>query len=120
MTESSTALIARSVETMDYGDPAANSAQYLERAIALRPDSARAHGLFAYARALRADNEASVGPNTALQDSERASRAALALDPDQPDTKPNPKPSLKGRFWTLPPRKTGCERPLPQSPITSA
>ena len=78
-------LMSRGEEALAYGDPSANASQYFERAVAVRPDHARAQGLFAYARALRAANAPE--PGNALQEADGAARAALALDPKEPNAR---------------------------------
>lgn len=79
-------LMAQGVKGLEYGDPSSNYGQYFQRAAALRPDNAKAQGLFALARAIRADN-AETGTDMALQDAERAARAALAIDPGEPNAR---------------------------------
>ena len=75
-------LMARGEEALAYGEPTANPAQYFKQAMALRPDNARAVGLFAHARAVRATS--ADDPGSALQEAHRAARAALRLDPSEP------------------------------------
>ena len=75
-------LMSRGEEAVAYGDPSANASQYFERAAAMRPDHARAQGLFAYTRALRAASAQQSG--AALQEADSAARAALALDQKEP------------------------------------
>lgn len=77
-------LIRRGQDALDYGDPAANPSQYLGRAVALRPNDARAHGLFAYARALRAESEPQ-GAGQALRDAQDSTLRALSLAPAEPN-----------------------------------
>lgn len=77
-------LMARGEAALAYADPAAHAGQYFERAVALRPDNAKALGRFAYVRAMRADNAEADGAGTALQEAERAARATLAIDPRDP------------------------------------
>jgi DNA-binding winged helix-turn-helix (wHTH) protein/tetratricopeptide (TPR) repeat protein len=74
-------LMRRGEERLSYGDSSANSSQYFERAVAMRPDHARAQGLFAYAQAMRASYAPE--PGNAFQVADGAARAALALDPKE-------------------------------------
>lgn len=80
-------LMDRGVEALEYGDPAANSGQFFQRAVALRPDDATAQGLLAFTLAQRADNAKPSEVGASLQESERAARAALALDPSEPNAR---------------------------------
>jgi DNA-binding winged helix-turn-helix (wHTH) protein len=75
-------LMTRGERAMNTSDPGENPSQYFRRAIALRPDDARAQGRFAYTQALRADYGGSDGDT--LQESERAIAAALEIDPNEP------------------------------------
>lgn len=74
-------LMRRGEEALAYGDPTAKPAQFFERAVAIRPDDARALGLLAYARAFRAAGDPN--PGMALQQADGAARAALALEPTE-------------------------------------
>lgn len=79
-------LMARGQFGLDSADPGYNTQQYFRRAVALRPDSAKAQGQFAYSHMVRAEyNENDLG--SVLEEAERAARSALALDPDQPDAR---------------------------------
>ena len=78
-------LMGRGEEALAYGDPTANAAPHFERAVAMRPDDARAQGLFAYARAIRANSAPE--PVKALRQADRAARAALALNPKEPNAR---------------------------------
>jgi DNA-binding winged helix-turn-helix (wHTH) protein len=78
-------LMRRGEDALAYGDPSVNSSQYFERAAAVRPDHARAQGLFAYTRAMRAATAPE--PGNALQEADGAARAALALDPKEPNAR---------------------------------
>lgn len=79
-------LMARGEDALDTSDPAANSLQYFKRAVAIRPDDATAQGRLAYTQAIRAENGRDE-TGAALRESERAARAALAIDPNQPDAR---------------------------------
>ena len=78
-------LMIRGTDAIAYGDPTADPAQYFRQAVALRPDDARAQGLFAYSRVVRAPEAAD--PGQALQEANKAARAALALDPKEPNAR---------------------------------
>lgn len=78
-------LMALGEQALDFGSPGSNAARYFQRAAAMRPGNAKAQGLFAYSRAMRSDNAEPGGLGTALQEAESASRAALAIDPDEPN-----------------------------------
>ena len=73
-------------QAMRFGSPASASKaiEYLQPAVAMRPDDAKALGLLAYAQSAITEygdpNEAGV----AIRHAEQAARAALALDPNEP------------------------------------
>lgn len=69
-----------------YGDGSTKAAKYFEQAAAMRPDNAKAQGLFALTQALVAEDG---GPQAgvAVQRSDRAARAALAVDPKEPNAR---------------------------------
>jgi DNA-binding winged helix-turn-helix (wHTH) protein len=75
-------LMARGEQALNANDPGEKPGEFFRRAIALRPDDARAQGRFAYTEALRADNGRLAGDS--LEESERAIAAALAIDPNEP------------------------------------
>ncbi|HXG80716.1 MAG TPA: winged helix-turn-helix domain-containing protein [Sphingomicrobium sp.] len=78
-----TALMERGVEALETADPADHPEQYFRKAVALRPGRASAQGAFAYAQAIRAEN-AERGTGLASREAEQASRAALAIDSNEP------------------------------------
>jgi tetratricopeptide (TPR) repeat protein len=80
-------LMSRGERALDTSDPADNAIQFLRPAVELRPDSAKAQGLYAYAAAVRADNGDSNKIGATLQVADEAARAALALEPHQPDAR---------------------------------
>ncbi|HEX2624022.1 MAG TPA: winged helix-turn-helix domain-containing protein [Sphingomicrobium sp.] len=91
-------LIERSEEMLLYGDPSRNPSDLLQRAVALRPESAHAAGLLAYALATRTNDQrraASALPaanplsraGDELDSADSAARAALALDPTEPNAR---------------------------------
>jgi DNA-binding winged helix-turn-helix (wHTH) protein len=81
------ALLARGQQALDYGDlRASNGGDYFRQAAAKRSDDATAQGLLAYSQTVRAEyspSEAAV----AVQEAERAARAALAVDPNEPNAR---------------------------------
>lgn len=78
-------LMRRGEEAVAYGDPSADPARYFERAAAMRPGDARAQGLLAYSRAVRAGNAPE--PGNALLQADRAARTALAQDREEPNAR---------------------------------
>jgi DNA-binding winged helix-turn-helix (wHTH) protein/tetratricopeptide (TPR) repeat protein len=74
-------------EALDYGDPAADPSDDFRRAVGLRPDSARALGLFAFSRANGADYGPPSEASSAVREAERAAAAALSIDPKAPDAR---------------------------------
>jgi DNA-binding winged helix-turn-helix (wHTH) protein/tetratricopeptide (TPR) repeat protein len=79
-------MMARGEQALHSADPGANASQYLRRAVAIRPDNAKAQGLFAYARAVRSDY-AETNLAGAMEESQRAARAALHIDPEEPNAR---------------------------------
>lgn len=80
-------LMARGEEALDSADPATKPTQYFRRAVSIRPDDARAQGLFAFSQAVRAEfGEAGAG-GAALEEAEQAARAALAINPNEPNAR---------------------------------
>ena len=77
------ALLADGEQVLDYGDVSDDAERYFRRAVTLRPNSAEALGLLAFSEARNADYE----QGAAVGDAERAARAALAIDPRQPDAR---------------------------------
>lgn len=73
-------------EAQLYDDPSAKPANYYEQAVAMRPDNAKAQGLFALTQAMIAEDG---GPQAgaAVQRADRAARAALAIDPQEPNAR---------------------------------
>jgi len=78
-------LMTRGEEAVAYGDPGLDPTPYFERAVTIRPKDARAQGLLAYAYAFGATNV----PTSAdeLRQANSAARAALALDPKEPNAR---------------------------------
>lgn len=77
-------LMDRGEQALDANDPGDHPSGYFRRAVALRPDDAKAQGQFAFACALRADNVKTPDVRNALEEAERATEAALAIDPNEP------------------------------------
>jgi DNA-binding winged helix-turn-helix (wHTH) protein/tetratricopeptide (TPR) repeat protein len=70
-----------------YDDDTGKAAEYFQQAVAMRPDNAEAQGFLALTQATLAEHG---GPNevsAAVQGAERAARAALAVDPDEPNAR---------------------------------
>lgn len=80
-------LMARGKQILLYGEPSRRASPDLQKAVALRPRDARAQGLLAYALARRAEYGDAGEAGAALLDGERAARAALALDPKEPNAR---------------------------------
>lgn len=80
-------LIASGLAALDYHDPAKSSEPYFKQAAALRPGDAKALGLLAYARALRAEYGKGNDASAAVQPAEAAAREALARDPNEPNAR---------------------------------
>jgi DNA-binding winged helix-turn-helix (wHTH) protein/tetratricopeptide (TPR) repeat protein len=74
-------------QALDYGSPlpADSAIKYLQPAVAMRPDDAKAQGLLAYAQSIAADSGDPAEAGIALQRAEQSARAALALDPKDPN-----------------------------------
>ena len=79
-------LMDRGEKSLDYGDPADNKPQYFREAVALRPGNASAQGLLAYSRVLDAEYDPG-GAAAAVDEAAQAARAALALDPNEPNAR---------------------------------
>ena len=81
-------LIAKGIEKLDYRD--ADATDDFRRAVALRPDNAKALGSFAYVRALRSESSGATDKeqsanDEAIREAEQASGRALAIDPREPN-----------------------------------
>jgi DNA-binding winged helix-turn-helix (wHTH) protein/tetratricopeptide (TPR) repeat protein len=70
-----------------YDDGSTEAAKYFEQAVAMRPDNPQAQGLFAMAQATDAEYGDPGEASAALQRADRAARAALAVDPDEPNAR---------------------------------
>lgn len=76
------ALMEQGRDALRYDQPGA--AGFFQKAAAARPDHATAWGLLAYALSVKIDLPGEASANTA-QAAERAARAALRIDPDEPN-----------------------------------
>jgi len=80
-------LLSRGRQTLLYGDPLRPAWPYLKQAAAMRPRDARAQGLLAYGLARRAEYGDAGEAGSVLLEAERAARAALAIDPKEPNAR---------------------------------
>jgi DNA-binding winged helix-turn-helix (wHTH) protein/Tfp pilus assembly protein PilF len=78
-------VMKRGEAALNSSDPADNPQDFFRRAVALRPDDARAQGLFAYSRALRAENDERAESRTSFQEAQDAINAALSVHPREPN-----------------------------------
>jgi Flp pilus assembly protein TadD len=79
-------LVRRGNDALDKADPAVDHSKYFLRAAELRPNDAAAHGMLAYALAMRAEF-GPPGASEALGSAERAARDALSLNPREPNAR---------------------------------
>jgi DNA-binding winged helix-turn-helix (wHTH) protein/tetratricopeptide (TPR) repeat protein len=70
-----------------YDDGSPKAADYFEQAVAMRPDNPQAQGLFAMTQATVAEHGDPGEASAAVQKADRAARAALAVDPDEPNAR---------------------------------
>lgn len=75
--------MGRGERALDFGDPSAEPARYFQRAVAIRPADSAAQGRLAYSLALRAEY-GQPGHEYAVEEAERAAKAALSIDPAEP------------------------------------
>ena len=80
-----TGLMERGNEALAASDAVLHPDDYFRQAVALRPDDAKALGLLAYASALHSDNGPTEHVAASLQEAEKATTAALALDRNEPN-----------------------------------
>ena len=78
------ALIDRGTAVLKYNDPAASAVDHFRKAASLRPDSAQAQGLLAYALAFRAETDQPEGGGVAVSEADKSTRTALSLDQSDP------------------------------------
>jgi DNA-binding winged helix-turn-helix (wHTH) protein/tetratricopeptide (TPR) repeat protein len=81
------ALLAKGEQALDYGDPAADPSDDFRRAVAMRPDSARAQGLLGFSRAALAEYGPPSEAPAAVREAERPVQVALSIDPGAPDAR---------------------------------
>jgi len=74
-------------QTLLYDDGSTNAAAYFEQAVAMRPDNPQAQGLFAMTQATVAEYGDPGEASVAVQRADRAARAALAVDPAEPNAR---------------------------------
>ena len=83
-------LMDRAHQALSYGSPQPSpygeAVDFLRSAVTMRPDSAKARGLLAYARAMDAE-KGGANAGAAMHDANRIARAALALDPAEPNAR---------------------------------
>ena len=80
-------LVERAREALDYGEGSAVPMKYLEQAVAIRPNDATAQGLLAFSLMGYVSNVNKAGPGTDVDRADQAVRAALRLDPDEPNAR---------------------------------
>lgn len=78
-------LMERGEDALATSDPDSHPAEYFRRAVALRPNDAKAQGGLAYAQAIRTETGHPDQTRTALQEAQKAVAAALALNPGEPN-----------------------------------
>ncbi|HKH27937.1 MAG TPA: winged helix-turn-helix domain-containing protein [Sphingomicrobium sp.] len=80
-------LMDKGERALSYGDPSNDGAEYFRRAAAMRPDDAKAQGLLASILSTRAEYGNPSQAGAALQGAERAARAALVRDSNEPNAR---------------------------------
>ena len=78
-------LVERGDEALAASDPDLHPEDYFRQAVALRPNDAKALGLLALATALHSDNGQVEHGAGFMREAEKATIAALALDPNEPN-----------------------------------
>lgn len=78
------AVMQRGRERLAFRDRSLAAVDAFARAAAMRPEDARALGLYAYSQALRTEAAQSTEASVALAEAERATTAAFARDPREP------------------------------------
>jgi len=81
------ALMGRGDQALRYSDPSDDPSRYFQQAVAMRPADAKAQGLFAFSQSKQAEYGDQVRVGEAVEHAERAARAALALDPAEPNAR---------------------------------
>lgn len=72
-------------EALDSNDPDDDPGRYFRRAVRLRPGDAKAQGQFAFARAMAMENGNPAEARSVLEEAERATAAAFAVNPHEPN-----------------------------------
>ena len=80
-------LMNRGDQALRYGDPSDDPSRYFQQAVAMQPDNAKAQGLFAFSQSMHAERGDQSRVGDAVEHAERAARAALALDPAEPNAR---------------------------------
>jgi tetratricopeptide (TPR) repeat protein len=80
-------LIDLGKQTLLYDDGSTKAAEYFEQAVAMRPNNAQAQGLFAMTQATAAEYGRPGEASAAVQRADRAARAALAVDSEEPNAR---------------------------------
>jgi tetratricopeptide (TPR) repeat protein len=80
-------LLGKGEDALDFGDGSAEPADYLKRAVAIRPNDAAAQGLLAFALVAYLDNANKPSVAADVEDAERAASTALRLDPNEPNAR---------------------------------
>jgi tetratricopeptide (TPR) repeat protein len=80
-------LMDRGRRALEYGHPSSNAPAYLQQAVAMRPNNATAQGLLAASLSFAADFGDPRKAAAAVEGAEGAVRAALAIDPDEPNAR---------------------------------
>jgi DNA-binding winged helix-turn-helix (wHTH) protein len=70
-----------------YDDASTKAAGYFRQAVVIRPDNSKAQGLSAVTQAMMAEYGEQAGASAAVQRADRAARAALAIDANEPNAR---------------------------------
>ena len=92
-----------------YGDGSNKAAEYFEQAAAMRPDNAKAQGLFALTQAMRRGRWWAAKPASPFK-GRTARRVPLWRSILRSPTRALPWSGFSDRHWTSRPTKTDCER----------
>jgi DNA-binding winged helix-turn-helix (wHTH) protein/Flp pilus assembly protein TadD len=75
-------LLRRGEQALEYGDNSADAAEYLRRAVAIRPTDAAAQGLLAFALAANADNGSKTSSGL-VDEAQQAANISLRAQPEE-------------------------------------